>query len=244
MIVIPAIDLREGRCVRLSQGDFRRVETYGEDPVSMASLWKEKGAERLHVVDLDGSLEGCPTQKEIIAEIVLKTGLPKEVGGGIRNMKTVEAYLKSGVRWVILGTAALKDPLFVKEACREFPGQVILGIDASEGRVAVNGWTKKTYEAPDRLALRFAADNPAAVIYTDISRDGMESGLNKEATVALAKAIGIPVIASGGVATLSDIEQLLPLEKHGIIGVVVGKALYTGGLSLAEAIACAKQKSL
>ena len=244
MVVIPAIDIRSGRCVRLSQGDFRRVETYGEDPVSMASLWKEKGAQRLHVVDLDGSLEGSPKQKDIVAQIVSETGLPIEVGGGIRNMKTVEGYLKGGVRWVILGTAAFKDPLFVKEACREFPGQVILGIDASEGRVAVNGWTTKTHETPDKLVLRFAAENPAAVIYTDISRDGMESGLNKEATVALAKTVGIPVIASGGVATLHDIEQLLPLEKYGIIGVVVGKALYTGAVSLPEAIECARQKPL
>ena len=244
MIVIPAIDLRNGRCVRLSQGDFRRVQIYGEDPVSMALFWRENGAERLHLVDLDGSLEGFPKQKDIVLEIVSQTGLPTEVGGGIRNMKAVEEYLKGGVRWVILGTAAFKDPLFVKEACREFPGGIILGIDASGGKVAVDGWTKKTNETPDKLALRFAAEKPAAVIYTDISRDGMESGLNREATVALAKAVGIPVIASGGVATLNDIEQLLPLEKCGIIGVVVGKALYTGAVSLAEAIECAKQAPL
>jgi phosphoribosylformimino-5-aminoimidazole carboxamide ribotide isomerase len=242
MIVIPAIDLKAGRCVRLSQGDFNRVDAYGKDPVAMASFWKEKGAERLHIVDLDGSLEGQPKQKDIIAEIISQTGLLTEVGGGIRNMKSVEEYLKRGVRWVILGTAALKDPFFVKEACRQFPDQVILGIDASEGRVAVNGWTKKTEETPADLALRFAADNPAAVIYTDILRDGMESGLNREATVALARAVGIPVIASGGVAGLSDIEQLLPLEKYGIIGVVVGKALYTGALSLSDAIERTKTK--
>lgn len=242
MIVIPAIDLKAGRCVRLSQGDFNRVDAYGKDPVAMALFWKEKGAERLHVVDLDGSLEGQPKQKDIIAEIISQTGLLTEVGGGIRNMKSVEEYLKGGVRWVILGTAAFKDPSFVKEACKQFPGQIILGIDASEGTVAVNGWTKKTGETPADLALRFAADNLAAVIYTDILRDGMESGLNREATVALAKAVRIPVIASGGVAGLGDIEQLLPLEKSGIIGVIVGKALYTGALSLSEAIECTKTK--
>jgi phosphoribosylformimino-5-aminoimidazole carboxamide ribotide isomerase len=242
MIVIPAIDLRKGRCVRLSQGDFRRIDTYEENPAAMALFWKANGAERLHVVDLDGSLEGFPRQKDIVLEIVEKTGLPVEVGGGIRNMKTVEEYLEGGVRWVILGTAAFRDPLFVKEACREFPGRVILGIDAFEGRVAVNGWTNKTNETPDELALRFAAENPAAVIYTDISRDGMESGLNRDATVAFAKAVDIPVIASGGVAKLDDIERLLPFEKYGVVGVVIGKALYSGALSLAAAIDCAKQK--
>jgi phosphoribosylformimino-5-aminoimidazole carboxamide ribotide isomerase len=243
MIVIPAIDLRKGRCVRLSQGDFDKVDTYGDDPAAMAAWWKENGAERLHIVDLDGSLSGYPSQKETIAEMVSQTGLPTEVGGGIRSMKAVEEYLNCGVRWVILGTAALMDPLFVKEACREFSDRIILGIDAFHGKVAVHGWTKGTEQTPDSLALHFVADNPAAVIYTDISRDGMQSGLNKEATIALAKAIGIPVIASGGVAGLDDIEQLLPLQKYGIIGVVVGKALYTGALSLADAVACTKQQS-
>src|SRR3989339_538177 len=226
MIVIPAIDLRKGRCVRLSQGDFNRVSIYEGDPTFVACVWKEKGAERLHVVDLDGSLEGSPRQRQVISAIVSETGLPVEVGGGIRNMETVEEYLKGGVQWVILGTAAFRDPSFVKEACRAFPGQVILGIDASRGRVAVHGWTEQTQQTPEELALRFAEDNPAAIIFTDISRDGMEMGLNREATAALAKQVGIPVIASGGVAGIADIEQLLPLEKNGIIGVIVGKALY------------------
>jgi phosphoribosylformimino-5-aminoimidazole carboxamide ribotide isomerase len=208
----------------------------------MASLWKEKGAERLHLVDLDGSLEGAPVQKHVILAIVSQTGLPVEVGGGIRDMNAVEEYLTGGVRWVILGTAAFKDPAFVREACRAFPGQIILGIDASAGRVAVNGWTKKTLETPEELALRFVEDNPAAIIYTDIARDGMETGVNRESTVALAKNVPIPVIASGGVAGMDDIDQLLLLEKDGIIGVVVGKALYTGALSLEEAIARTRQK--
>jgi phosphoribosylformimino-5-aminoimidazole carboxamide ribotide isomerase len=239
MIVIPAIDLRKGHCVRLSQGDFNRVDTYGGDPVATALSWKESGARRLHIVDLDGSLEGYPRQKDKIAEIVSCTGLPTEVGGGIRNMRTVEEYLECGARWVILGTATLKDPLFVKEACRKFPDHIILGIDASRGKVAVNGWTETIDETPEKLALRFVDDKPAAAIYTDISRDGMQSGLNKEATVALAKATGVPVIASGGVAGIDDIKQLLPLQKYGIMGVIVGKALYAGTLSLADAVACA-----
>ncbi|MHB8829380.1 MAG: 1-(5-phosphoribosyl)-5-[(5-phosphoribosylamino)methylideneamino]imidazole-4-carboxamide isomerase [Syntrophales bacterium] len=242
MIVIPAIDLRKGRCVRLSQGDFNRVSIYEGDPAFVASVWKEKGAERLHVVDLDGSLEGSPRQRSVISAIVSATDLPVEVGGGIRNMETIEEYLRGGVRWVILGTAAFQDPSFVKEACRAFPGQIILGIDASGGRIAVHGWTKKTEETPEELALRFAEDNPAAIIFTDISRDGMETGVNRDSTVALARESGLPVIASGGVAGLDDIEQLLPLEKDGIIGVVVGKALYTGALALDEAISCATKK--
>ncbi len=241
MIVIPAIDLRNGHCVRLAQGDFRRVDSYSDDPVSVALLWKKNGAERLHVVDLDGSLAGFPVQKDIVSEIVSRTGLPTEVGGGIRDMKTIEEYLQNGIQWVILGTAAFQNPSFVKAACREFPDHIILGIDASDGKAAIHGWTKKTDQKPETLALRFVAERPAAVIYTDISRDGMETGLNKEATVAFATAVQIPVIASGGVAGLHDIQQLLPLEKYGITGVVVGRALYTGALSLAEAVRCAKQ---
>ncbi len=244
MIVIPAIDLKEGRCVRLSQGDFNRVSTYEGDPVHVASVWKQCGARRLHVVDLDGSREGTPRHKDIISLIVSATGMDVEVGGGIRNMTTVEEYLKSGVRWVILGTAALNNPVFVKEACRAFPGQIILGIDASMGKVAVNGWTEQTEETPAALALRFAEDGPAAVIFTDISRDGMQTGVNRESTAALARGIPFPVIASGGVAGIDDIEQLLPCEKDGIVGVIVGKALYTGDLSLEEAIKRTEGKSV
>jgi phosphoribosylformimino-5-aminoimidazole carboxamide ribotide isomerase len=240
MIVIPAIDLKDGRCVRLAQGDFGRTTVYADDPVVMASVWKQRGAERLHVVDLDGSLAGAPRHEGVIRKIVAETGLPVQVGGGIRTMKTVETYLQSGVRWVILGTAALSDPGFVREVCRAFPGQVILGIDAVGGRVAVRGWTEKTEETAAALALRFVDDRPAALVYTDIARDGMETGVNVEATGELAKAVGIPVIASGGVSGIRDIEKLIPLEKQGVIGVIAGKALYTGALSLAEAIAFAK----
>ena len=236
MIIIPAIDLKDGRCVRLLQGDFGRATVYGDDPAGMASLWKARGAERLHVVDLDGSRAGAPRHAEAIRAIVTETGLPVEVGGGIRDMQTVEAYLGMGVRWVILGTAALNDPGFVREACLAFPAQVILGIDAVGGRVAVRGWTEKTEETAVDTALRYVEDRPAALIYTDIIRDGMETGVNVEATGAVAKAVGIPVIASGGVSGIRDIERLIPLETQGVIGVIVGKALYTGALSLAEAI--------
>lgn len=241
MIVIPAIDLKDGRCVRLAQGDFARTTVYGDDPVVMASLWKERGAKRLHLVDLDGSLAGLPRHEGVIRRIVAETGLPVQVGGGIRTMETAEAYLECGVRWVILGTAAQSDPAFVREVCKAFPGQVILGIDAADGHVAVRGWTEKTKETAAALALRFVDDRPAALVYTDIARDGMETGVNVEATGALAKAVGIPVIASGGVAGIRDIERLLPLETQGVVGVIAGKALYTGALSLAEAIACAER---
>jgi phosphoribosylformimino-5-aminoimidazole carboxamide ribotide isomerase len=240
MIVIPAIDLKDGRCVRLAQGDFERTTVYADDPVVMASVWKQRGAERLHVVDLDGSLAGAPRHEGVIRRILSETGLPVQVGGGIRNMETVETYLQSGVRWVILGTAAQSDPGFVRKVCRTFPGQVILGIDAVGGRVAVRGWTEKTEETVVALALRFVEDRPAALVYTDIARDGMETGVNVEATGRLAEAVGIQVIASGGVSGLRDIERLIPLEIKGVIGVIAGKALYSGALSLSEAIACAK----
>jgi phosphoribosylformimino-5-aminoimidazole carboxamide ribotide isomerase len=241
MIVIPAIDLHEGRCVRLIQGDFRRATAYGDDPVAMALQWKSRGAERLHIVDLDGSLAGAPRHETVIGAIVAETGLPVEVGGGVRDMRTLEAYLQAGVHWVILGTAALRDPEFVREACRTYPGRVILGIDASGGRVAVQGWTETTVETAVTLARRFEAVSPAALVYTDILRDGMETGVNLESTAELAASVGIPVLASGGVAGIRDIERLKPLEAKGVIGVIVGKALYTGGLSLEAAIECTRE---
>ena len=240
MIIIPAIDLKEGRCVRLIQGDFGRMTVYNDDPVRVACAWKAQGAERLHVVDLEGSLAGIPRHEAVIRDIVAGTGLPVQVGGGIRTMQTVESYLRSGVRWVIIGTAALRDPGFVRGACREFPGQVILGIDAVGGRVAVQGWTEKTEETAAGLAQRFAGDRPAALIYTDIARDGMQAGVNIEGTGELAEATEIPVIASGGVSGIRDIERLMDIGRKGVFGVIAGKALYTGALSLAEAIACGK----
>lgn len=239
MIVIPAIDLKEGRCVRLVQGDFGRATIYADDPAEMASLWKSKGAERLHVVDLDGSLAGIPRHEAVIRNIVKETGLPIQVGGGIREMRTVETYLGMGVRWVILGTAALRDPGFVRTACREFPDRVILGIDARGGRLAVQGWTETQAESAVALARRFEDDRPAALVYTDIMRDGMETGINIESTGELAGSVNIPLIASGGVSGMRDIENLMNMEGQKIFGVIAGKALYTGALDLAEAIAFA-----
>jgi phosphoribosylformimino-5-aminoimidazole carboxamide ribotide isomerase len=240
MLVIPAIDLKDGRCVRLAQGDFARATVYGDDPARMASLWKARGAERLHVVDLDGSRAGVPRHAEAIRAIVAETGLPVQVGGGIREMKTVEVYLGMGVQWVILGTAALRDPAFVRSACRGFPGRVILGIDAIGGRVAVPGWTETGVETAVELARRFAGDRPAALVYTDIARDGMETGVNVGSTRELAESVGIPVIASGGVSGIADIERLMAIEHRGVFAVITGKALYTGALSLEEAIALTK----
>ena len=240
MIVIPAIDLRNGQCVRLAQGDFRRITVYSDSPADVARLWREKGAERIHVVDLDGSLAGSPRNREAIEEIVRKGGVTVQVGGGIRDRRIIDDYLAMGVRWVILGTAALRDPMLVKTACRDFPGRIILGIDAGDGRVAVQGWTEKTGASSLEVARLYESCGLSAIVYTDIKRDGMETGINLEATKALAESVDIPVIASGGVAGIKDIEQLLSIEKAGIMGVIVGRALYTGNLSLEEAISLAR----
>jgi phosphoribosylformimino-5-aminoimidazole carboxamide ribotide isomerase len=241
MIVIPAIDLKEGRCVRLTQGDFERETVYADDPARMAVAWKSQGAERLHVVDLDGSRAGAPCHEEVIRDIVNATALPIEVGGGIREMRTVETYMRMGIRWVILGTAALRDPVFVRNACRAYPDHVILGIDAVGGRLAVQGWTEKTDTTAVDLACRFAEDRPAALVYTDITRDGMETGVNIASTRDVAESTGIPVIASGGVSGIEDIRRIMTIEKSGIFAVIAGKALYTGALSLAEAIKVTKE---
>lgn len=223
--------------MRLVQGDFHRETVYADDPVKMALVWQSQGAERLHVVDLDGSLAGVPRHAEVIRRMAAETGLPLQVGGGIREISTVEAYLRAGVRWVILGTAALRDPEFVRNACRAFPDQVIIGIDAKGGRLAVQGWTEEQTDTAAALARRFAEDRPAALVYTDITRDGMETGVNIEKTRELAASAGIPVIASGGVAGIGDIEAVMAIEADGVFAVIAGKALYTGGLSLPEAIA-------
>ncbi|MCX7816951.1 MAG: 1-(5-phosphoribosyl)-5-[(5-phosphoribosylamino)methylideneamino]imidazole-4-carboxamide isomerase [Syntrophales bacterium] len=241
MIVIPAIDIKDGRCVRLKQGDFAHVTVYSEDPVGVAIHWVEKGAERLHVVDLDGSLQGLPVNKDVIKRIVKAVKVPVQVGGGIRNLDIIDEYIGSGVRWVILGSAALQNMDFVREACSCFPGRIILGVDARDGYVAISGWKEVTGITPLELVKRFERFAVAAVIYTDILRDGMRTGVNVEATRALAQATNLPIIASGGVSGLEDIEHLLPLERDGVIGVITGKALYAGDLDLKEAIKMAKQ---
>jgi phosphoribosylformimino-5-aminoimidazole carboxamide ribotide isomerase len=240
MIVIPAIDLKDGKCVRLAQGDFDRVTVYADDPAAMALNWQEQGAMRLHLVDLDGSLAGIPKNSTPIKDILGAVSIPVQVGGGIRNRETIENYFALGVAYVILGTAALRDEQFVREACRAYEGRIILGIDASDGKVAIQGWTENTSASPVSLAQRFADEGLAAIIYTDIKRDGVGTGVNIESTKHLAQAVDIPVIASGGVAGVADITRVREIEEFGVFGVIVGKALYAGALSLAEALQAAK----
>jgi phosphoribosylformimino-5-aminoimidazole carboxamide ribotide isomerase len=240
MIVIPAIDLKDGKCVRLAQGDFGRVTVYADDPVAMALNWQEQGATRLHLVDLDGSLAGTPKNSRQIKDILEAVSLPVQVGGGIRNRETIEDYLAMGVAYVILGTAALRNEQFVRQVCRAYAGRIILGIDAGDGKVAIQGWTENTSASPVSLAQRYADEGLAAIIYTDIKRDGVGTGVNIESTKNLAQAIAVPVIASGGVASVADITLVRGIEEFGVVGVIVGKALYSGALSLAEANRAAK----
>jgi phosphoribosylformimino-5-aminoimidazole carboxamide ribotide isomerase len=240
VIIIPAIDLKDGRCVRLAQGDFKRVTVYSEDPVEIAKKWQENGAERIHVVDLDGSLAGSPQNNDVIQKIVEEIDVPIQVGGGIREIKTIETYVGIGVHWVILGTIALRNMRFVREACDAYSGRIILGIDANDGKVAVQGWTEQTSESAIDIARRYEGYGLAAIVYTDIKRDGMETGVNIEATRNLAQLVKIPVIASGGVSSMQDIERLREVEKYGISGVIIGKALYSGAISLKEAIKLSK----
>jgi phosphoribosylformimino-5-aminoimidazole carboxamide ribotide isomerase len=243
VLVIPAIDLKEGRCVRLRQGVMSEETVFSTFPEEMAARWYKAGAERIHVVDLDGALHGRPTNTESIRQIVKAVPVPVQLGGGIRNQDAVEAYLDMGISQVILGTAAWKKPAFVKEMCTAFPGRIILGIDARQGRVAVEGWTEETDLDPIQMAKQFEQDGLHALIYTDISRDGMGIGPNLDATGRLARAVDTPVIASGGVSGLQDVMRILSLEKDGVIGMITGRALYDGRLDLARAIQAAKESS-
>jgi len=244
LIIIPAVDLKEGRCVRLSQGRMDQESVYSEHPVEMAKHWESKGAERLHVVDLNGAVAGKPIHRSLVKEITQSLRIPVEVGGGIRDMASIEDYLSSGVRWIILGTAAFQNRSFVEEACRQFPGRIIAGIDARGGRVAIRGWKEVVSLDAVDLAKQFEEKGLSAIIFTDIERDGMGTGLNFESTQRLSRSTSIPVIASGGVSRIEDIEHLLELESEGIIGVIVGRALYTGQLDLKEAIRLAKKSEV
>jgi phosphoribosylformimino-5-aminoimidazole carboxamide ribotide isomerase len=241
MIIIPAVDLKDGRCVRLSQGRMDQESVYSENPVQMAKHWESKGAERLHVVDLNGAVTGTPVHQSLIKEIANSIRIPVEVGGGIRNLETIESYLSLGVEWVILGTVALRNRSLVEAACEQFPGRVILGIDARRGKVAIQGWKEEVSLEAIELAKRFEGLGLSAIIFTDIECDGMGTGLNLEMTGALARAISIPVIASGGVSKIEEIEHLMALESDGVIGVIVGRALYTGLIDLEEAIRVRKK---
>lgn len=236
MIVIPAIDLKEGKCVRLEQGLMEKDTVYSDDPGAQARSWQDQGGELLHIVDLDGAFAGVPRNKQAIEQIVAAVDIPTELGGGIRDLTTIEAYLKLGIDRVILGTVAKENPSLVKEACRLFPGRIVVGVDAKDGLVAVRGWADVTEKHASDLAREMEGFGVEAIIYTDIARDGMMQGPNLEATRALAESISIPVIASGGVSSLQDIENLIAIEASGVTGVITGKAIYTGSLDLRQAV--------
>lgn len=243
MIVIPAIDLKEGRCVRLEQGLMEKDTVYNDDPGAQARSWQEQGGELLHIVDLDGAFAGVPRNREAIRAIVEAVSIPTELGGGIRDLPTIEAYLELGIDRVILGTVAKENPQLVREACKQFPGHIVVGIDARDGLVAVRGWADVTEKLATELAKEMEGFGVEAIIYTDIARDGMMGGPNLEATRALAEAITVPVIASGGVSCLDDIASLMTIEQYGVTGVITGKALYTGSLDLRTAVALTKGKA-
>ena len=244
MIVIPAVDIKGGRAVRLKQGKMSEETVYSDDPVQTARTWYSKGAERIHVVDLDGAVGGKRVNAEVIAEITRSVPVPVELGGGIRNLASIEFYLDVGVAWVILGTAAHKDPNLVEEACGRFPGRVMLAIDARGSRVAVEGWTEDTERSAVEVARSFEDRGIAAVIYTDIQRDGMSIGPSLRATGELARALKTPVIASGGISGLEDIRKVITLARQGVVGVITGRALYEGTLDLEEAIRVAKENEI
>jgi len=235
MLLIPAIDLKGGRCVRLRQGRMDDDTVFSDDPLAVARRWVEVGARRLHIVDLDGAVAGKPVNAEIIHRIVESfPEVPLQVGGGIRDEETIEAYLDAGVRYVIIGTTAVNEPHFVGDVAVAYPGHVIVALDAKDGKVAIDGWSKLSNHDVIDLAQHFERDGVEAIIYTDISRDGMLSGLNVASTVRLAQAIAIPVIASGGIATLDDIRALGEVAGEGVAGAILGRALYEGKLDFAE----------
>ncbi|WP_198265020.1 1-(5-phosphoribosyl)-5-[(5-phosphoribosylamino)methylideneamino]imidazole-4-carboxamide isomerase [sulfur-oxidizing endosymbiont of Gigantopelta aegis] len=235
MILIPAIDLKDGQCVRLRQGRMEDDTVFSDHPVEMAGRWYDAGARRLHLVDLNGAFEGKPVNGEIIQEITRTyPDLPVEIGGGIRTVETVEAYLNAGVAYVIIGTKAVEEPEFVTQLCKEFPGNVIVGLDAVDGKVAIKGWAEVSDVDLFELSKRFENDGVDAIIYTDIKRDGMMQGANVEHTAELAQAINIPVIASGGIHDLGDVEAICKVAHHGISGAITGRAIYEGTLDFAE----------
>ena len=241
MIIYPAIDIRGGRCVRLTEGRFDAETVFADDPAEMALKWAGMGAEFLHLVDLDGALVGEGRNVPVIERILKSVSIPVQLGGGIRNLETIEKLLSLGVTRLILGSAAVKNPQLVEEACKKYPGHIAVGIDAKNGDVAIEGWGKGSGVAATELAKQMATYGVETIIYTDISRDGMLSGVNVEATAALARVCGVPIIASGGVASLEDIRRVKAVEADGVQGCIIGKAIYTGAVNLKEALALAKE---
>jgi phosphoribosylformimino-5-aminoimidazole carboxamide ribotide isomerase len=236
MLLIPAIDLKNGHCVRLRQGDMDDVTVFSEDPVEMARQWADQGAQRIHVVDLDGAIKGQPMNLKVVEAIAAAVDVPVQVGGGIRDEETVQRYLNAGVAYVIIGTKAVNTPHFLRDLCLEYPRHIIVSLDAKDGRLALNGWAKLTHFDAIEAAQHCERDGVEALIYTDIGRDGMMAGFNVESTRAMAQAVNTPVFASGGVSTLDDIRKLKDLEGEGVAGAVIGRALYEGGFSLADAV--------
>ena len=237
MLLIPAIDLKDGKCVRLQQGDMSVSTTFGDDPAAMARRWLDAGARRLHLVDLNGAFAGKPVNEGAIKAILREVNdeIPVQLGGGIRDLDTIDRYLDDGVSYVIVGTAAVKTPGFLHDACTAFGGHVMVGLDAKDGKVAVDGWSKMTGHDVIDLALKFEDYGVEAIIYTDIGRDGMLTGVNIEATVALARKLTVPVIASGGVHTLDDVHRLCGVAAEGIVGAITGRAIYQGTLDFTAA---------
>jgi len=243
MLLIPAIDLKDGHCVRLKQGDMDQSTIFSEDPAAMARKWVEAGARRLHLVDLNGAFAGKPQNHAAIKAILKEVGddIPVQLGGGIRDLDTIERYLDAGISYVIIGTAAVKNPGFLQDACGAFPGQIIVGLDARDGKIATDGWSKLTRHDVLDLAKKFEDYGCEAIIYTDIGRDGMLSGVNVEATVRLAQHVRIPVYASGGIAGIQDIEALCAVEEEGVEGAILGRSIYEGTLDFQAAQARADE---
>ena len=245
MLLIPAIDLKDGHCVRLEQGDMNKATVFSEDPAAMARHWVNQGARRLHLVDLNGAFAGKPKNESAILSILKEVGdeIPVQLGGGIRDLETIERLLDDGLETIIIGTAAVKNPGFLQEACVAFGGHIMVGLDARDGKVATDGWSKLTGHEVIDLAKKYEDYGVEAIVYTDIGRDGMLKGINIEATLRLARAVSIPIIASGGLTNLKDIDDLCAIEEDGVMGVIAGRAIYNGNINLTEAQKYADEKN-